>query len=172
MSTTRGRFLPVKPRILARTEKSTGCWLWQGAMDKGAGYGRITAHGISTVTHRASYEAFVGPIPAGHQIDHLCRVRACCNPDHLEAVIPRENLARSTSQWALNERNQTCVYGHEFARTHIVRTSGDRRCQLCALVYARAFRAMTEQERDARRKAGLPVVDMAAALAAHEEVAA
>ena len=75
----------------------TGCWLWAGAIQASNGYGRF---GVGRATdgvcfaHRWAYEFFLGPIPAGLEIDHLCRVRACVNPLHLQPVTHAENRAR------------------------------------------------------------------------------
>lgn len=68
----------------------TGCWEWTGAAAS-TGYGRI---GGSDYVHRVSHETYKGPIPEGHQVDHLCRNRICFNPQHLEAVTQEENLRR------------------------------------------------------------------------------
>lgn len=70
-----------------------GCWIWLGGTIRG-GYGHFYLAGKWVKTHRWSYEHFVGPIADGLVIDHLCRVRACCNPEHLEPVTPRENFRR------------------------------------------------------------------------------
>lgn len=69
---------------------SNGCWVWQGGRDV-KGYGKLEGRRA----HRVYYERYVGPIPAGLQIDHLCRNTGCCNPNHLDAVTSAENVRRS-----------------------------------------------------------------------------
>lgn len=73
---------------------STGCWEWQQNRTNG-GYGLMSIRNFPNLVHRVSYEEFVGQIPPGLQIDHLCRNRICCNPAHLEPVTPAENLRRA-----------------------------------------------------------------------------
>src|ERR1019366_4519713 len=73
-------------------EPNTGCWLWTGGLNRG-GYGQFMTPPC-TVAHRVAYELFVGPIPEGLQLDHLCRVRSCVNPQHLEPVSQQENIRR------------------------------------------------------------------------------
>jgi hypothetical protein len=82
-------------RFDAKVDRSDpdGCWLWTGTLR--SGYGRFRADGRLVQAHRYSYERAVGPIPADRQLDHLCRVRRCVNPDHLEPVTPSENVLRS-----------------------------------------------------------------------------
>lgn len=70
-----------------------GCWNWTGAKKQG-GYGRVRINQIAYGSHRAVWEMFVGPIPDGLLLDHLCRNPSCVNPDHLEPVTVRENLRR------------------------------------------------------------------------------
>ncbi len=92
---------PVETRALRKIEPcpTTGCWIWLGALHRN-GYGNIRVGSMKDgtrghrVAHRALYEALVGPIPAGMELDHLCRVRSCVNPAHLEPVTRRENLRR------------------------------------------------------------------------------
>src|SRR5437868_14473800 len=69
------------------------CWTWQGAKSPG-GYGRFTVNGKDVMAHRFSYELFIGPIPPGRDVDHVCGTRDCPNPVHLEAVTRSENCLR------------------------------------------------------------------------------
>lgn len=117
-------------------EPNSGCWLWTGYCDP-AGYGRVGVFGrASERVHRVTYRAFVGPISSGLEIDHLCRVRACCNPQHLEAVEHRINVLRGRGGAAENAAKVTCKRGHPFDETNTViyvRPSGRtfRSCRAC-----------------------------------------
>lgn len=96
----RPRTLPYD-RVVARVVvDAAGCWLWQGAI-RGNGYGAVRVPGRGVVgVHRVTYEHAHGPIPAGYHVDHLCAVRRCCNPGHLEAVTPVENDRRARARLA------------------------------------------------------------------------
>lgn len=77
-------------------EPNTGCWLWLGSTTHD-GYGTFSNNkrkGGNELAHRAAYTLFLGPIPKGLQLDHLCRVRCCVNPQHMELVSGRENVSR------------------------------------------------------------------------------
>lgn len=87
----------LKERLLKRIEidKESGCWMWQGAPRNG--YGQIKHGGKTRYTHRMAYALFVGDIPESLHLDHLCRVKLCCNPDHLQPVTNAENIRRGMS---------------------------------------------------------------------------
>jgi hypothetical protein len=108
--------IPLSERIHARaTVVGSGCWIWQGTRNN-AGYGTMTIAGrAGRMAHRASYETFVGPIPDGLQLDHLCRERACVNPEHLEPVTARENVMRSAiTLGSINAAKTHCPQDHPY----------------------------------------------------------
>lgn len=109
-----------------------GCWTWGAA--KIQGYGRFMHNYKSVWAHRLSYECLIGPIPSGLQLDHLCRNRACVNPDHLEPISRHENILRGISPSAENARKTHCIYGHELKGENVyVRPSSPekRECYQC-----------------------------------------
>jgi len=82
--------------------------------------------------HRIAHRLWVGPIGANMEIDHLCRNRACVNPEHLECVPHRENMRRSDTIFGANARKTKCVRGHEFtAQNTRITTAGSRFCRAC-----------------------------------------
>lgn len=114
----------------ARTQKTDACWLWTGHVSP-KGYGVIGVGGRKLMrAHRYSYERFVGPVPEGMQLDHLCRVRSCVNPEHLEPVTNRENVVRGNTSRGPKPH---CKRGHAFdsANTYIHPKRGTRHCREC-----------------------------------------
>jgi hypothetical protein len=122
----------VMDRLLAKTEiNPNGCWEWQGQTNH-LGYGVIWDGAKMEKVHRITYRVLKSPIPKGKQLDHLCRVRHCVNPDHLEAVTRRENILRGDGPTAVNARKTHCVHGHEFtAENTYMRPEGERECRIC-----------------------------------------
>lgn len=127
---------PLIERINRRVQKdpNTGCWLWTGTINSTTGYGTISVDAEVRSAHRLSYELHIGPIPAGLQIDHLCRVRHCVNPDHMEPVTQRENLLRSPIAPAgVNARKTHCPQGHPYSEENTIwqRSRRGRLCRIC-----------------------------------------
>ena len=129
------------------------CWIWIGT--RGAdGYGRfyfVPGTKRRKVAHRWLYESIFGPIPSGFQLDHLCRVRYCVRPSHLEVVTCAENIARGeTSQW---QRDKThCPQGHPYAGDNLfIRKRGGRVCGECRRSYDRKRPSGWERQRIAER---------------------
>ncbi len=121
-------------KFMSNVEKTESCWIWKGSKTNG-GYGTFYT-GKTILTHRYSYEMFNGKIPEGLQIDHLCRNRICCNPEHLEVVTPLENSRRGLSGLHGNYHNTyktQCTNGHEFSPENTyTRPNGKRNCRVCA----------------------------------------
>ncbi len=140
--------LPIEIRLLESIElNESSCWLFTPAKDR-HGYGRIRYRNKECVAHRVSYEAFVGPIPIGFELDHLCRVRHCINPEHLEPVTGRDNVLRGDGLAAANARKTHCPQGHPYSGDNlIIRKDGLRRCRECCREYSRRHKARVKEAR-------------------------
>ena len=115
----------------------TPCWVWTGA--KCQGYGKVRGSGKPRRVHRATYELFVGEIPAGLHLDHLCRNRDYCNPGHLEAVTCKENIRRGELTYVLGER---CRAGHILTPDSLkYRANGAGFCIICRRITDRKWQA-------------------------------
>lgn len=106
--------LTSQERFWNRVNKDgpNGCWLWVGAVTSRQGYGRLVENGHQVSAHRRSFELVRGPIPVALQLDHLCRVPNCVNPEHLEPVTCRENILRGDGLAANHARKTHCIRGH------------------------------------------------------------
>lgn len=127
-----------------------GCWIWTAGRCSG-GYGKF----LNTTAHRFAYQKFVGAIPDGLCLDHICRNRACCNPAHLEPVTQKENTLRGDTFQARNAAKTHCPHGHEYTTENTYRyPNGRRRCKTCRRIAdnkpaARARRAELKRQRRA-----------------------
>ena len=135
------------------------CWTWTGARNS-KGYGSVGVNGKSQLAHRVAYELLVGEIPAGLQIDHLCRNKACCNPAHLEPVTAKVNTRRAIEAVS----GGRCKRGHAVAGPNLVifqRGEWEyRACRMCRITLQREAR---ERKRGGtrlrRRPSVLPLRD-------------
>ena len=103
------------------------CWGWLGGSTSN-GYGGFTLVDRKTSAHRYAYEHLVGPVPTELTLDHLCRVRRCVNPNHLEVTTRGQNVLRGVGVTAVNARKTECLRGHQFD----VARSGRRHCRRCS----------------------------------------
>lgn len=131
----------------------SGCWLWQGTIS--TGYGHIKNPSGSNLVHRIVYELLVGVIPAGLDIDHLCRVRHCCNPEHLEPVtrsincqrIPVPRIGQFYCGPRHNKRRPFCEKGHPLSGDNLyVSPKGARGCMACRREVMRRHRERNPEE--------------------------
>ena len=117
------------------------CLLFAGSINTD-GYGIILANGKQYRAHRVMYENSVGVIPKGLYSDHLCRIRSCINPDHIEMVDNVTNIMRGEAPSAKNARKTHCNKGHELTVDNIhIRKNGWRICKVCHATWMRAYRA-------------------------------
>lgn len=134
----------------------SGCWLWTGWTN--GKYGGFSFGKHKVYAHRVSYEHYVGPIPEGLTIDHLCKVKLCVNPHHLEVVTYRENLSRSDAWQAISQYHRPdqtkCGAGlHDWIPENWKRNGTNVKCRLCNNLRSREYK-----ERKKRARKDLEVV--------------
>ena len=127
------RAVALYRRLGTRFEpRDNGCVVWTGHLIKG-GYGQTRVDGRMVLLHRLAYEAFVGPIPEGHQVHHECGLPACVNPVHLRAVTARQHMALTPASITAQQTQQThCKRGHLLEGDNLVSDGkGGRKCRAC-----------------------------------------
>lgn len=138
------KFTPTATLLKRKIAEVKGCWIWQGETSNN-GYGRTSIRVSSgnwkrESAHRAAYLAFVGEIPKGLTLDHLCRNKLCVNPKHLEAVTQKENSFRAPNYVG----NRTyCPSGHEYSEdnTYTNKNTNKRTCRACHREHQLAYTA-------------------------------
>lgn len=143
----RRKFLDDFDKVDYYTDRTGDCWLWTGVINRN-GYGQVNTRGpegwTTTSAHRFTYITYKGIFPKELHIDHLCRNRACVNPEHLEPVTRLENVARSS----IGEKNRSklrCIRGHDFSPDNTRERHGHRQCKKCLyqnVIKHRARRAL------------------------------
>lgn len=129
------------PQTFTNKIRESTCVVWVGACNT-LGYGLIQINGKVELAHRVAYAAAYGPIPEGLVIDHVCRVRNCVKPEHLEAVTQQENNRRGRRDRSL-QVGDTCANGHPIATDDLLytRPSGKTECMTCRRIGLRANRS-------------------------------
>jgi hypothetical protein len=126
----------------------TGCWNWTKELSKPQGYARMVIGSRADQTrrdtygHRVSYEVFRRKIPDGMVIDHVCRNRACVNPEHLRLVALGQNtLENSLSTSAINAQKTYCIRNHPlFGDNLYISPEGGRQCRTCTRMRSEIYR--------------------------------
>ncbi len=147
--------MSIAQRIAAFSivDEASGCWLWRQSLYSN-GYARLTFKGKIYLAHRKSYETHVGPIPPGLDLDHLCRVRRCVNPAHLQPVSRSVNVSRglvsTEHNWNCGQNVTHCPKGHPYDVENTRMYKTHRLCRQCARLqsadYYRRNREMVLQK--------------------------
>lgn len=132
--------VPLLDRILRRVDAEGPCWEWTGALngDEYGVVGRGRQGEGNVLVHRAVWTLLVGEIPHGLDLDHLCRNPRCCNPDHLEPVTRKENVARGARRPGYRRDVPTCARGHAWTAENTKQLLTQRKCRACIREDSRA----------------------------------
>ena len=138
-------------KFVDQDQVGTGCWEWTGTTcGKNLQYGQFWNCPFGTrLAHRISYILTIGQIAEGLQLDHLCRNSRCCNPAHLEPVLPSENVKRGRGA-----ARKCCPFGHEFSGENLyLRPDGrGQECRECRKNAAAKYRAVHHAPQDRPRR--------------------
>lgn len=138
-----------------------GCWLWQGALNE-KGYGQFRFFGRNGRAHQYAYLYFKGMVQGGKVLDHLCRVRHCVNPDHLQPVPNKTNILRGEGFGAVNARKTHCPRGHALTGTNLrfckKAKHTERVCRVCALEAQRKWKKRVGYPTTRKERAALNAI--------------
>jgi len=140
-------------RFMNKTVAVSGnnCWQWLGSINP-LGYAQFYNGKTMVRAHRFIYEAIVSAIPKPLTIDHLCRNRACVNPNHMEIVSSRENTLRGDGLAAKLFRQTHCCRDHLLSGENLlIRFDGSRKCRKCGALRSHNYRQKTLQAKNRRR---------------------
>lgn len=119
-------------RYWQKVDKTESCWIWIGQIRKRDGYGYFWDGEKKVLAHRWGYQKARGAIK--NELDHLCRVRACVNPEHLEDVTHKVNVNRGA-----HCQKTHCPQGHEYTKSNTyIRSNNGRVCRKCRAIGERA----------------------------------
>lgn len=149
---------PLGERFWEKVDASGVCWEWtKGKNDKG--YGSFRLEGKTRGAHKVAWELLMGPVPAGLDLDHLCRNHACVNPDHLEPVTRRENVLRGVNAIPGKHHHMAqrthCVNGHKYTEEnsyHRKDRPGHKQCRTCKRDRDREWTQANREEHNARAR--------------------
>ena len=125
----------VLENFWSKVNKTDSCWNWTACKNKD-NYGQFWLEGKPYKVHRIVYEMYYGKIPSGLVLDHLCRNKRCCNPEHLEAVTNKENITRGLAGKTINRYNPHkdkthCSKGHPYSGDNLLFNKNKRVCRIC-----------------------------------------
>lgn len=130
--------MTIEERFWAKVTKTKKCWLVKASS---GGYGKFNVGAKTYLAHRFAYQLLKGDIPKGLTLDHLCRIRNCVNPEHLEPVTQQTNTLRGVGITARNAKKTTCHRGHPFDGLYVVKlTRLGRSCSKCLAINQSTYR--------------------------------
>lgn len=144
----------AEEKLMSQVTVGDGCWLWRGAVGS-HGYGTIRIDGGNLLTHRLSYELFIGPIPAGLCVLHTCDVRRCVRPDHLWTGTQRDNVLDMIAKGrggvkAYQSKKAQCPAGHPYDK-EFKRING-RTYRACSACRRSANQRQSQRRKELRRQ--------------------